>query len=56
MQNKAVISGSAVWNPPHVITNEELIDSYNEYVEKFNSENAAQIVNAFGDNKHFPFR
>ena len=43
MPNKAVISGSAVWNPPHVITNEELIDSYNEYVEKFNSENASKI-------------
>jgi beta-ketodecanoyl-[acyl-carrier-protein] synthase len=43
MPNNAVISGSAVWNPPHVITNEELIDSYNEYVEKFNSENASQI-------------
>jgi beta-ketodecanoyl-[acyl-carrier-protein] synthase len=43
MPNKAVISGSAVWNPPHVITNEELIASYNEYVEKFNSENASQI-------------
>jgi beta-ketodecanoyl-[acyl-carrier-protein] synthase len=43
MPNKAVISGSAVWNPPHVITNEELIASYNEYVEKFNSENASLI-------------
>lgn len=44
MTSNAVISGSAVWNPPHVITNEELIDSYNGYAEKFNADNAAAIA------------
>lgn len=44
MNSNAVISGSAVWNPPHVITNDELIDSYNAYVEKFNHDNAAEIM------------
>lgn len=40
---QAVISGSAVWNPPHVISNEELIDSYNAYAERYNVDNAAEI-------------
>lgn len=40
---QAVISGSAVWNPPHTITNEELVDSYNAYAERFNTDNAAAI-------------
>lgn len=40
---QAVISGSAVWNPPHVITNEELVDSYNAYSERFNAKNASAI-------------
>lgn len=43
MTTNAVISGSAVWNPPHVITNEELVDSYNAYAEKFNADNAVAI-------------
>jgi len=40
---QAVISGSAVWNPPHVITNEELVDSYNAYAQRFNTQNSANI-------------
>ena len=43
MTNKVVISGSGLWKPPHVITNEELVSSYNAYAEKFNLENAAEI-------------
>lgn len=38
-----VISGSGVWNPEHVISNEELVDSYNAYALKFNTDNAAAI-------------
>ncbi|GAA6137660.1 beta-ketoacyl-ACP synthase III [Arenicella sp. 4NH20-0111] len=49
---QAVISGSAVWNPPHVITNEELVDSYNAYSERFNSENALAIES--GDAEAMP--
>ena len=41
---KIVISGSGVWTPPNVITNEELVVSYNAYAEKFNSEHAADIA------------
>jgi beta-ketodecanoyl-[acyl-carrier-protein] synthase len=40
---KIIISGSGLWKPPHVITNEELVDSYNAYAEKFNQENAREI-------------
>jgi len=40
---KIVISGSGVWTPPNVITNEELVASYNAYAEKFNSDHAAAI-------------
>ncbi|MEO0368030.1 MAG: beta-ketoacyl-ACP synthase III [Pseudomonadota bacterium] len=41
--HNAVISGSAVWNPPHVLTNEELVDAYNAYANHFNDENASAI-------------
>jgi len=50
---KAVISGSAVWNPENVITNEELVDSYNAYAEKFNQDNAVDIE--AGTTKELPF-
>lgn len=43
MNQSVVISGVGVWNPPHTITNEELVDSYNAYAEKFNSDNASAI-------------
>lgn len=45
MNQSVVISGSGVWNPPHTITNEELVDSYNAYSAKFNADNAADIAN-----------
>lgn len=32
-----------MWKPAHVITNEELVEAYNGYAEKFNQENAADI-------------
>lgn len=40
---KIIISGSGLWKPPHVITNEELVAAYNAYAEKFNRENAKEI-------------
>jgi beta-ketodecanoyl-[acyl-carrier-protein] synthase len=43
MQNKVVLSGVGLWTPPHAITNEELIDSYNAYADHFNEINQAQI-------------
>lgn len=39
-----VISGSGLWIPPESITNEELVESYNAYAEKFNAEHAADIA------------
>jgi len=44
MNQSVVISGAGVWNPPHTITNEELVDSYNAYSKKFNAENAIAIA------------
>ena len=40
---QVVISGSGLWTPKHVITNEELINSYNEYADYYNEKNKAQI-------------
>ena len=40
---KIIISGSGLWKPPHVITNEELVHAYNGYAEQFNTQNAEGI-------------
>ncbi|MGB9498281.1 MAG: beta-ketoacyl-ACP synthase III [Dissulfuribacterales bacterium] len=40
---KIVISGSGVWTPPDVITNDELVESYNAYAEKFNADHKTAI-------------
>jgi beta-ketodecanoyl-[acyl-carrier-protein] synthase len=41
---KIIISGSGIWTPSNIITNEELVESYNAYAEKFNSDHAADIA------------
>jgi beta-ketodecanoyl-[acyl-carrier-protein] synthase len=41
---KVVISGSGVFTPNQVVTNEELVASFNQYVDLFNEENAAAIA------------
>ncbi|WP_180086928.1 MULTISPECIES: beta-ketoacyl-ACP synthase III [Acinetobacter] len=38
------ITGTGLFHPEHVITNEELIESLNAYVELFNHENADKIA------------
>ncbi|MBT0585505.1 beta-ketoacyl-ACP synthase III [Alteromonas oceanisediminis] len=43
MTDPVVISGVGVWNPPHQISNEELVHSYNAYADKFNRENQHAI-------------
>lgn len=47
MQNtsgqKVVISGTGLWAPSEIITNEELVDSYNAWAEKFNEDNKNAI-------------
>jgi len=42
--HKIVISGSGLWTPSNIITNEELVASYNLYAEKFNADHAADIA------------
>ena len=41
---KAVISGTGLWTPDHVVTNEELVAAYNNWAERYNQENAAAIA------------
>lgn len=43
MTNSVVISGSGLWNPPHSISNDELVDAYNAYAQQFNEQNADEI-------------
>lgn len=43
MSNKVVISGVGLWTPEHVITNEELVISYNAYADKYNQQHADAI-------------
>lgn len=40
---KPVISATGLYTPPHSITNEELVDSFNCYVELYNAQHAAAI-------------
>ncbi len=41
---QAVISGTGLYTPANSISNEELVNCFNAYVEQFNQENAAQIA------------
>ena len=38
-----VISGTGLWTPPEAISNEELVEAYNTFAEKFNQSHAAEI-------------
>jgi beta-ketodecanoyl-[acyl-carrier-protein] synthase len=40
----AVITGTGLYQPPHVITNAELVQSYNAYADLHNAKNAARIA------------
>ncbi|QQG35540.1 MAG: beta-ketoacyl-ACP synthase III [Micavibrio aeruginosavorus] len=40
-----VVSGTGLYTPPHSISNEELVVSFNNYVERYNAEHAAAIAN-----------
>tara|TARA_R100000908_G_scaffold65127_2_gene52094 strand:+ start:493 stop:1632 length:1140 start_codon:yes stop_codon:yes gene_type:complete len=41
--HRVVISGTGLFTPSESISNEELVASYNAYVDRFNAENAAAI-------------
>ncbi|SLN43580.1 beta-ketoacyl-ACP synthase III [Pseudooctadecabacter jejudonensis] len=40
----AAITGSGVFTPEHVITNDELVAAFNAYADVYNAENASQIA------------
>ena len=42
--NRVVISGSGLFTAPHTNSNEELVASYNTYVQQFNAKNAERIA------------
>jgi beta-ketodecanoyl-[acyl-carrier-protein] synthase len=42
--HKVVISGTGLFTPAHSISNDELVDSFNRYVQRFNSDNAQAIA------------
>lgn len=41
---RVVISGTGLYRPPHVITNAELVQAYNAYVDLHNQAHAAEIA------------
>ena len=41
--NQVVLTGTGLFTPEQSISNEELVESFNAYVEKFNAENASAI-------------
>ena len=41
--HRPVISATGLYTPPEIITNEELVESFNSYVWRFNEENAEAI-------------
>ncbi|MFK7978557.1 MAG: beta-ketoacyl-ACP synthase III [Saprospiraceae bacterium] len=45
MSQSVVISGTGLWKPESTVTNEELVESYNAYADKYNAENEALIAN-----------
>jgi len=44
MSSAVVITGTGLYQPPHIISNAELVDSFNTYVNAFNQEHAAAIA------------
>ena len=38
-----VISGTGLYTPEHVITNQELVASYNRWVDQYNAKHSAEI-------------
>ena len=41
---RAVLSGTGLFTPPHSISNEELVDTFNRYVAAFNAQHAQEIA------------
>ncbi len=43
MSQQVVISGAGLWKPEHSISNQELVDSYNAWAERYNRDHATAI-------------
>lgn len=41
--HQAVIAATGLYTPPYSVSNEELVEAFNAYVERFNTDNAAAI-------------
>ena len=41
--NDIYISGSGIWTPPYVVSNDELVESFNKYVDLYNLEHSESI-------------
>ncbi|MEQ9315246.1 MAG: beta-ketoacyl-ACP synthase III, partial [Henriciella sp.] len=39
-----VISATGLWTPPHTVTNEELVESYNAWADRWNAEHERDIA------------
>ena len=50
---QAIITGVGAWTPDNVVTNEELVESYNAWAARFNAENAEAIKNGEIEEKPF---
>ena len=44
MDTQVVISGTGLWIPEFVLTNEELVESYNSYADQYNQRHATAIA------------
>ncbi|HMZ86827.1 MAG TPA: beta-ketoacyl-ACP synthase III, partial [Giesbergeria sp.] len=42
--HSVVISGTGLYQPPHTITNAELVESFNRYVDLQNAQHATEIA------------
>ncbi len=42
--HRAAITGTGVYTPPHIITNDELVVAFNAYTQQFNAEHATAIA------------
>ncbi|MEO1407870.1 MAG: beta-ketoacyl-ACP synthase III, partial [Pseudomonadota bacterium] len=38
-----VISATGLWTPPNSVSNEELVEAFNQWAENWNAEHAAEI-------------
>ncbi len=52
--NEVLITGTGLWTPEFGITNEELVESLSQAVEKWNAEHAAEIESGAIEQRDFP--